>query len=89
MRLFFFQQLSVSHAAPQPKPFNLGKLVNKVGNVMGNKASCLSKKGVPQSILKKAVACGPSALIGPGTYAACAGLASVNDAKKSISCFTG
>ncbi|XP_034238212.1 uncharacterized protein LOC117643424 isoform X2 [Thrips palmi] len=76
-------------AAPQPKPFNFGKLVSKVGNVMSDKGNCLVKKGVPKSLLKKAIGCSPSAFIGVGTYAACAGIASIPDARNAVSCFTG
>lgn len=85
--------MTLSAARPEPKPFNFGKIVNTVANkvtdVASDKGSCLMKKGIPQSLLKKAVACSPSAFIGAGTYAVCAGLSSINDAKKAVTCFTG
>ncbi|KAE8737197.1 hypothetical protein FOCC_FOCC017343 [Frankliniella occidentalis] len=85
--------LSAANPMPEPEPFNLGKIANKVKNSVmnfaGDKGRCLQNTGVPASLIKKGVGCGPTALAGPEAWAACAGLASIPEAKKAIKCFTG
>ncbi|KAE8737196.1 hypothetical protein FOCC_FOCC011796 [Frankliniella occidentalis] len=85
--------LSAANPMPEPKPFSLGKLANKVKNTVlnyaGDKAQCLQNSGVPTSLITKGVGCGPTALAGPEAWVACAGLASFPEAKKAVKCLTG